>query len=89
MFSWYRFQLLVTIPVAPVITGIIVHFRFHIRFISIYKLLYFNFFSASFCTTFLSIIIIIIIIIIIAAAAKPTRLTAVELYYAASGRNLY
>ena len=35
-------------------TGIIVHFRFHIRCISVNKLLYFNFFSASFCTTFLS-----------------------------------
>jgi hypothetical protein len=40
--------------VAPIITGIIVYFRFHIRCISIHKLLYFNFF----------IIIIIIIIII-------------------------
>ena len=67
-------KLLVTIPVAPVITGTTVHFRFHIRCISIHKLLYFNFFSASFCTTFLSagiatsisacFIIIIIIIII-------------------------
>jgi len=47
-------KLLVIILVAPIITGIIVHFRFHIRFISIHKLLYFNFFSASFCTTFLS-----------------------------------
>ena len=47
-------RLLVTIPVALVITGIIVHFRFHIRCISIHKLLYFNLFSASFCTTFLS-----------------------------------
>ena len=47
-------KLLVTIPVAPIITGTIVHFRFHIRCISIHKLLYFNFFSASFCTTFLS-----------------------------------
>jgi len=47
-------KLLVTIPVAPIITGIIVHFRFHIRYISIRKLSYFNFFSASFCTTFLS-----------------------------------
>jgi hypothetical protein len=28
-------KLLVTIPVAPIITGIIVHFRFHIRCISI------------------------------------------------------
>ena len=37
-------KLLVTIPVAPIITGIIVHFRFHIRSISIPKLLYFNFF---------------------------------------------
>ena len=52
--SKFFLKLLVTIPVAPVITGTIVHFRFHIRCISIHKLLYFNFFSASFCTTFLS-----------------------------------
>ena len=52
--SKFSFKLLVTIPVAPIITGTIVHFRFHIRCISIHKLLYFNFFSASFCTTFLS-----------------------------------
>ena len=64
-------KILVTIPVAPTITGKIVHFRFHIRCISIHKLLYFNFFSASFCTTFLSagiatsIIIILILIIFI------------------------
>ena len=47
-------KLLVTITVAPIITGTLVHFRFHIRCISIHKFLYFNFFSASFCTTFLS-----------------------------------
>ena len=52
--SKFFFKLLVTIPVVPIITGTIVHFRFHIRCISIHKLLYFNFFSASFCTTFLS-----------------------------------
>ena len=52
--SKFFFKLLVTIPVAPIITGTIVHFRFHIRCISIHKLLYFNFFTASFCTTFLS-----------------------------------
>ena len=52
--SKFFFKLLVTISVAPIITGTIVHFRFHIRCISIHKLLYFNFFSASFCTTFLS-----------------------------------
>jgi hypothetical protein len=40
--------------VAPIITGIIVHFRFHIRCISIHKHLCFNFFSASFCMIFLS-----------------------------------
>jgi hypothetical protein len=39
--------------VAPIITGIIVHFRFHIRCISITKLLHFNFFSASFRMTLL------------------------------------
>ena len=52
--SKFFLKLLVTIPVAPIVIGIIVHFRFHIRFISIHKLLYFNFFSDSFCTTFLS-----------------------------------
>ena len=44
--SKFFLKLLVTIPVAPVITGIIVYFRFHICCISIHKLLYFNFFSA-------------------------------------------
>jgi len=52
--SKFFLKLLVTIPVAPIIIGITVHFRFHIRCISIHKLLYFNFFSASFCSTFLS-----------------------------------
>ena len=52
--SKFFLKLLVTIPVAPIITGTTVHFRFHIRCISIHKLLYFNFFSASFCITFLS-----------------------------------
>jgi hypothetical protein len=52
--SKFFLKLLVTIPVAPIIIGIIVQFRFHIRCISIHKLFYFNFFSASFCTTFLS-----------------------------------
>ena len=35
--SKFFLKLHVTIPVAPVITGIIVHFRFHIPFISKYK----------------------------------------------------
>jgi hypothetical protein len=52
--SKFFLKLLVTIPVAPIITGTIVHFRFHIRYISVPRHLYFNFFSASFCTTFLS-----------------------------------
>ena len=43
--SKFFLKLVVTIPVAPIITGIIVHFRFHIRCISIHKLLYFIFFS--------------------------------------------
>jgi len=40
--SKFFLQLFVTIPVAPIITGIIVHFRFHNRYISIHKLLYFK-----------------------------------------------
>jgi hypothetical protein len=55
--SKFFFKLLVTIPVAPIITGIIVHFRFYIRCVSLHKLLYFNF--------FIIIVVIIIIIIII------------------------
>ena len=38
--SEFFFKFLVTTPVAPVITGTIVHFRFHIRCISIHKLLF-------------------------------------------------
>ena len=45
---------LVTIPVPPIITGTIVHFRFHIHCISVPKHLYFNFFTVPFCTAFLS-----------------------------------
>ena len=52
--SKFFLKFLVTIPVAPIITGKIIRFRFYIRCISIYKLLYFNFFSVSFCTSFLS-----------------------------------
>jgi len=40
--SKFFLKLLVTLPVAPIITGTIVHYRFHIRCISIHKLLYFN-----------------------------------------------
>ena len=50
--SNFFLKLLVTIPVAPIIIGIIVHFRFHIRCISIYKLLYLNFFSLPFAQHF-------------------------------------
>ena len=63
--SKFFLKFLVTIPVAPIITGIIVHFRFRIHCISIHKLLHFNFFSASF------IIIIIIIIILSAVTSQP------------------
>jgi hypothetical protein len=48
------FSPLVTIPVTPMITGMTKHFMFYIRWISVLKFLYFNFFSDSFCITFLS-----------------------------------
>jgi hypothetical protein len=54
MASKFFFKPFVTIPVAPSITGTIIHFMFRIRCISVHKLLYFSFFSASFCATFLS-----------------------------------
>jgi hypothetical protein len=42
------------ITVVPIITGIILHFMFDVYCVSIHKLLYFSFFSASFCVKFLS-----------------------------------
>ena len=54
MASKFFFEPFVNIPVASVILGLIIHSIFHIRCISIHKLLYFSFVSASFCVTFLS-----------------------------------
>ena len=42
------------VPVAPIITGIIFAFTFHMRCISIVRYLYFRIFSVSFLITFLS-----------------------------------
>ena len=52
MASRHFFITFVTIPVAPIITGTILHFRFHIRSISIQKLLYSSFFSTPFARHF-------------------------------------
>jgi hypothetical protein len=52
--STYFLRLLVTVPVAPMTTGMTEHFMLHIRWISMHKFVYFNFFSASLCVTFLS-----------------------------------
>ena len=51
--SQFFFNHFDTIPMYPITTGIIMHFMFHIRFISIHKLLT-SFFSAFFCVTFMS-----------------------------------
>ena len=52
--SKFFFKHFVNIPVASVIFGLIIHSIFHIRCVSIHKLLYFSFFSASLCVTFFS-----------------------------------
>ena len=69
--SKFFFKLLVTIPVAPVVTGITVRFRFHIRCIFIYI-------NSCILTSFpLDLHIIIIIIIIInSQPARYVRLLA-------------
>ena len=52
MFSWYSLQsflsTFITIPIAPVITGIIKHFMFHIRCTSSHKLVQFLLFCFHF-----------------------------------------
>jgi hypothetical protein len=45
--SGYFYSPFVTIPVAPMITGMTKHFMLHIRWIYILKFLCFNFFSDS------------------------------------------
>jgi hypothetical protein len=52
--SRYFHRHLVTVPVAPMTTAVTKHFMFHIHWISMHTFLYFNFFSASLCVTFLS-----------------------------------
>ena len=68
--SKFFLKLLVAILVAPIIIGIIVHFRFHISCISIHKLLF--------------IIIIIIIIITINKHLLTWRLNSTSANYKAS-----
>jgi hypothetical protein len=53
MASKMYFKPYATVLVASVITSILIHFMFHICCICVHKLLYFSFFSASFCVTFL------------------------------------
>ena len=56
MSSKFFLKPFVTVPLAPVITGIniLVHFMFHIRCITIRNLVCFSSFSSSICVTFLS-----------------------------------
>jgi hypothetical protein len=55
MYFKTSFRPFVAIPVAPIITGIIIHYMFHVRCISMHKLLYFSFLAwACVCTTCLS-----------------------------------
>ena len=57
-FSGMTFKLhtkpFVALPVTPVITHIILHFRSHVRFVSVPKCLCLRFFYAFLCVTFLS-----------------------------------
>jgi hypothetical protein len=64
--------------VAPIITGIIVHFRFHIRCISIHKLLYFNFFSSS-SFYYYYFIILKLLILCLAGYGAESCVTLVQL----------
>ena len=52
--SKFLFKAFVAIPVAPIITGVMILFIFYICCISINKLLYFSSFPAFFCMTFLT-----------------------------------
>ena len=71
--SKFFLKLLVTVPVALIITGIIVHFRFQNCSISINNLLYFNFFSAS-----LLLLLLLLLLLklhdMAAVLISPTRL---------------
>jgi hypothetical protein len=53
------------VPVAHIVRGIILAIKFHMRWITVIRSLYFKTFSASFLISFIIIIIIIIIIIVV------------------------
>ena len=91
MVSTFFLEPFVTIPAAPVITGTILHFRFHICCISIYInsciLVSFPLHFAqhfylrvwphlSVCTLSIIIVVIIIIIIIISSSSPPSLLSS-------------
>ena len=68
--SKFFFKLLITTPVAPIITGTIAHFRFHIRCISIHELLLFcNYMKTYHLRT----------VYILSAVRSPTELQTVTL----------
>ena len=79
----------VTIPVAPIITGITFHFTFHIRFIYVHNPLYLSFFllpcAWQLCLQLLPqyacifIILILIIIIIVIITGKNKTFTAMKI----------
>jgi len=54
----FFFKLFVTIPVAPMITWIIIHFMFHVHCISIHKLLYFSPFLLPFVWHFSVLVLV-------------------------------
>jgi hypothetical protein len=76
MASKYFFQPFVTIPVAPVITGIILHFRHHIRFISTATFLFFVFvfnyyiwpICRNFCVPLDSITLLLLLLLLLLLA---------------------
>ena len=72
---------------APIITGKILHFRLHIRCISIHKLLYFSSLSASFCTTFLFAFIATLLLLLLLYYCYYSIVTLAAKVYVMSGCN--
>jgi hypothetical protein len=67
--SRFFLELFVTIPVAPIITGIIVHLMFHVRCISIHKLLYFNFFPLPFAQNWSYLLLLLLLLSLLSSSS--------------------
>jgi len=65
--------------VAPLIAGIIAHFRFHIRCISVHKLFYFNLLLLLLLVVVV-VLVLVVVAVVVVVPGKTDRQRTVTIY---------